>query len=726
MSAGPAGRAARWLAAHRRWLAVHRRSVIGGALAVWAAGMVAVIAIIVVYDVDFFGPVGGPWLVSFGSFAIPGAVIGWKRPGHVIALIFLVMGIVTPFANGLMALALGPLAGQPMELRTLLGALGLAATTMVLPVVLLALVLFPDGRLPSQRWRWLPWLVGVASLLGGTAAFTAGGWGGDVNQTWIGPPFGGDLLGIAVVLSPLFFFLLSILMVSSALAVVLRYRRGDAVTRQQLKWLALAALVLMLFVVSRIATEGSMATTIGSMSEIVVSLGFAFVPVSVAIAIVRHGLYDIDVVLSRTIVFVTLAAFITALYAVTVVGVGSLIGDPTNLALTIGATALVAVLFEPARARVQHWANRAVYGRRATPYEVLAAVVDDLPTGAASDDQLGRLAALLADGTGARHATIWVEVDGALRAAACAPSHDPAAHPAVTCAAGGQVDLPQATHAEPVVLDGDLLGALSFERGRDYPVTPHDRALLAQMAGQASLVLGHARLRARLRERVEELRVSRQRLVAAQDEARRKLERDLHDGAQQQLVALKVKLGLARRIAVKEEAGATVTGLLEELSDAADGAVESLRSLARGLYPPLLEAEGLERALATQAQRSPVPIDLRTEGLGRYERQVETTVYFCVLEAVRNAIAHAGATRLEVRLDDAGGDLRFRVTDDGCGFDPAAVTDGLGLTTMGDRVDALGGSLAIEARVGGGTRVVGEVPAREHRPVGDPDVVAAS
>jgi signal transduction histidine kinase len=714
----------RWLAAHRRWLAVHRRSVIGGALVLWAAAMVTVFTLIVVYDLDFFGPVGGPWLVSFGSWAIPGAVIGWKRPGHVIALIFLVVAIVTALANGLLALALGPLAGQPMELRTLLGALSYLASTMLLPLVLLALVLFPDGRLPSRRWRWLPWLVGLACLFGGPAAFAAGGWGGDVNQTAIGPPFGGDLLGIAAVLSPLFFSLLPILIVSSALAVVVRYRRGDAVTRQQLKWLALAALVIMLIFVWLLTTHGMVATTAGSTAEILVTLGFAFVPVSVAIAIVRHGLYDIDVVLSRTIVFVTLAAFITGLYAVTVVGIGTLIGDPTNLALAIGTTALVAVLFEPVRARVQQWANRAVYGRRATPYEILTSIVDDLPTGSASEDQLEGLAALLADGTGARHATIWVQVDGDLRAAACAPTHDPSEHAAATCDPSGRIDVPRATHVEPVRLDGDLLGALSFERRRDDPATPHDRELLAQMAGQASLVLSNARLRERLRDRIEELRDSRRRLVAAQDEARRKLERDLHDGAQQQLVALKVKLGLARSIATKEDAGEQVTDSIGELSSIADAAVEDLRDLARGIYPPLLEAEGLERALASQVQRAPIRAELRAEGLRRYDRQVEATVYFCVLEAVRNAVMHAGANRLGIQLEDDDDRLGFRVVDDGCGFDVPQIVHGSGLTNMADRLDALGGSLVIAAGVDGGVEVTGSIPMRADATSSRPEELA--
>jgi hypothetical protein len=398
----------RWLAAHRQWLAVHGRSVIGGALALWAAGMITFITLIIAYDLDFFGPLGGPFVLGFGAFAITGAVIGWHRPGHLLALLFLVLGLAAPVANTLIAIALGPLATQPMEVRTLLVALGLAATSMVFPLMPLAIVLFPDGRLPSRRWRWLPWLVGLASVLGGTAAFAAGAWGGDVERAdLLGAPVGGDLTGIAAALSPLFFVLIPVLLVSSGVAAVLRFRGGDAVTRQQLKWLALAALVLVVIAAWLVVTLGAVATPPGT-PAIVMSAGVAFVPISAAIAIVRHGLYDIDLVLSRTIVFVSLAAFITALYSVTVVGIGSLIGDPTNLALTIGTTALVALVFEPVRARVQHWANRAVYGRRATPYEVLTAIVDDLPISASADDQLQGLATLLADGTAASHATIWV------------------------------------------------------------------------------------------------------------------------------------------------------------------------------------------------------------------------------------------------------------------------------------------------------------------------------
>jgi signal transduction histidine kinase len=434
------------------------------------------------------------------------------------------------------------------------------------------------------------------------------------------------------------------------------------------------------------------------------------VPISVTIAILRHRLYDIDLVLNRTIVFGALAVFITGLYVVVVVGVGTLIGDPSNVALTVGTTALVAAAFEPVRARVQHWANVAIYGRRATPYEVLAAIAADMGSAGGGDGQLEGMAALLADGTGAEHATVWVNVDDGLRATACWPSHDPAEHPALVVA-GGDLELPSgAAHIEPVRHDGELLGALSLDRRREDPVTPREQRLVAELAGQASLVLGNARLRARLRARLEELRASRQRLVATQDEARRRLERDLHDGAQQQLVALKVKLGMARTIAEKEGAGEAVTRRLEQLSATADRAVDSLRSLARGIYPPLLEAEGLERAITAQASSAPIDVVVRADGVGRYSRQVEATIYFCVLEALSNTVEHADASSVEIVLKDLGDRLSFRMADDGRGFDPGTTPRGLGLRNMADRIDALGGEFRVEAAPGTGIRLHGTIP----------------
>ena len=684
----------------------------------WSAGVlvvVGVLGLVAATALNWQRPLGdtglapGALLVSVGSILLMmlgilavGALIAVRRPGNPIGWLLMlgaVQFILQGAAQGYAFQALG--LGRPLPGALVANWLGQWLGVTAYLSAGFIFLLFPDGRFPAPRWRRAA--VGYAVLAGAYAvAFAAESWPRRFvtpSSLAQAPPYAGDTATAG--LWPAFMVLLAL----TLLAVVARYVRGDVDQRAQIRWLALAgigvALGPALYALQQRWTLTAM---------VLAALGGLGLPVAFAVAILRHRLYDIDVVLSRTIVFVTLAAFITAVYALTVVGIGTLIGDPTNPALTIGTTALIALVFEPVRARVQHVANRAVYGRRATPYEVLTSIVDDLPTGEASHDQLEGLASLLADGTGARHATIWVQVDGVLRAAACAPAHAPATHDQATVDAHGQVRVPQATHVEPVRLDGELLGALSFERRRDDPATPHDRTLLSQMAGQAALVLGNAQLRERLRLRVEELRASRRQLVAAQDEARRKLERDLHDGAQQQLVALKVKLGLARSIATKEDAGEQVTDLIAQLSATTDLAVDALRTLARGIYPPLLESEGLERALITHAHRCPIPVDVHAEGVGRYERQVEATVYFCVLEALRNAVTHADATHLVVRLEDREGQLDFEVADDGRGFDPDEVAHGLGLTNMADRIDALGGELSIDTGAERGTRVVGSLP----------------
>jgi signal transduction histidine kinase len=690
-----------------QWLQTHGRSFAVVGLGLTAAGVATFVTLVVRYDLDFLGPLGGPWVMAFATFAVTGALIAWNRPGHVIGPLFLLMGMVAPVGNSIQAMAMGPFAEHDLGLRTLIVAISLIPTTAVFPLMLMTIMLFPDGRLPSARWRWAWSTTALTIAVGVVAAFVSGSWGGDPDQVLLDPPFDGRFVAIAEVLSPIFFALVGALLIAATTAIVLRYRRGDALVRQQLKWFVLAMLILAIEAIALLFVDGWRNVSPG-LNTVLVALGVAFVPVSAAIAILRHRLYDIDVVLNRAIVFGMLAVFITALYVAVVVGVGSLVGDPSNLALSIGTTALVAAAFEPVRARVQHLANVAVYGRRASPYEVLATIADELGAGASGEDPLETMAALLADGTGAAHATVWVDGDGGLSARACWPVHDPSEHPSIP---GDDVArLPNVAHAEPVRLDEELLGALSLQRDRDEPVTPREQQLVAELAGQASLVLGNARLRDRLRDRLEELRRSRQRLVAIQDDTRRRLERDLHDGAQQQLVALKVKLGLARTIASKEGAGEATADRLAQVSAATDRAVDALRTLARGIYPPLLEAEGLERAISTQAQAAPVPATVRTRGLVRYGRQVEAAVYFCVLEALSNTLRHAEARTVEIVLDDDGARLAFTVTDDGRGLGSDARGAGLGLVNMADRLDALGGSLTLSEAPGGGARVHGEVP----------------
>jgi signal transduction histidine kinase len=215
------------------------------------------------------------------------------------------------------------------------------------------------------------------------------------------------------------------------------------------------------------------------------------------------------------------------------------------------------------------------------------------------------------------------------------------------------------------------------------------------------LVLRNVRL-------IEELRASRQRLVAAQDEERRRLERNIHDGAQQQLVALAVKANLARAMVGRDE---EKTGeLLDQLSSEAQDALQNLRDLARGNYPPLLADQGLVPALTAQARKFPVPAEVQADGVGRYAQDVEAAVYFCCLEALQNAAKYAGATTVCVRMRAEDGRLRFDVTDDGGGFDPVTTPQGSGLQNMADRLAVLGGAVEVRSERGRGPTVSGSIP----------------
>ena len=255
---------------------------------------------------------------------------------------------------------------------------------------------------------------------------------------------------------------------------------------------------------------------------------------------------------------------------------------------------------------------------------------------------------------------------------------------------------------------GELLGALSVTKRKGESLTPIEDKLLDDLAHQAGLVLKNVGLTADLQRRLEELRASRQRLVAAQDEERRRLERNLHDGAQQNLVALKVKLGLAEMFAVKDPARARVT--LAELKADTDEALETLRDLARGIYPPLLADRGLREALESRVRRATMAVEVNADGIGRYSQEVEAAVYFCVLEALQNVQKYAGAARTVVRLFELDRHLRFEVLDDGRGFDTTRAARGAGLTNMDDRLDALGGELMIASDEGHFTRLSGSLP----------------
>jgi signal transduction histidine kinase len=268
-----------------------------------------------------------------------------------------------------------------------------------------------------------------------------------------------------------------------------------------------------------------------------------------------------------------------------------------------------------------------------------------------------------------------------------------------------------------VAVDGELMGAYIVERsGPEERLAADVDDTLEELARETGSALKKQRLDAalhesmdRLRQQAEDLRASRSRIVAAADSERRRIERDLHDGAQQYLVAIAVKANLIRQLADQDDTQARV--LLQELNDDIQAALDELRDLAHGIYPPLLSSGGLAEALAAACRRAPLPTVFEADGVGRYPPAIEAAVYFCCLEGLQNAAKYAGdGASGGVAVWEEAGDLRFEVRDDGVGFDPTTISTGGGFINMVDRIGAVGGQLGIESEPGTGTRVLGEIP----------------
>jgi signal transduction histidine kinase len=624
------------------------------------------------------------------STRLPANPVGWLVSCSLLAFGVLLLGST----YGARYASAHDVPGWPILPLNVLATVGWSAGFPML-FIFLPLV-FPDGRLVSRRWRIAVWLAVSTVVMTVVSTMLAGSGGGGSNLT------GWDLV-FGLLAGPISGVFMFALIVSAVVSLVIRYRRADSDRRHQLKWFLAAIATAGLAVIPQFAGNNSFFAGLGLV------VGLTVVPVAIAIAVLRYRLYDIDVIISRALVYGTLAALITAIYVGIVVGIGAVIGSggKPNLALSIFATAVVAVGFQPVRDRVQKLANRLVYGRHATPYEVLSEFSERVAETYAGEEVLPRMARVLAEGTGAERAAVWLRFGDGLRAAATWPR---TAGGVGAVAVTGQLlpVLPDADRAVAVRHQGELLGALSVSKRRGESLTPIEAKLLEDLAHQAGLVLKNVGLTADLQRRLEDLRASRQRLVAAQDQERRRLERNLHDGAQQNLVAIKVKLGLAEMMTARDPQKAR--DLITALKADTDEALETLRDLARGIYPPLLADRGLTVAIQAQARKATLPVTVEGDGVGRYSQEVEAAVYFCVLEALQNVQKYAAASAAVVKLSEREGQLRFEVDDDGRGFDLTGVVLGAGLTNMDDRLDALGGTLTTTSEPGHFTRVSGSLP----------------
>ena len=632
-------------------------------------------------------------IVFTAVFPFIGALIASRHPRNAVgwlmiaAALFAIVGSVSnAYARHALVLSPGslPAGGLASWIRAW------AWIPLVASGPLLFLVI-PDGRPSSRVWRR------VLYVAVGEFALSLGGF----MATW--PIRGAALLEgadkiqnvpllttIAFYSSPIFMAVV----VASVASVVVRFVRSRGDERQQLKWIAFGALIMGLeFLV----------TVIHEVPTIFDAIAVVPLAIAIGVAILKYRLYDIDVVINKTLVYGAMAAFITAVYVAVVVGIGRAVGSDRNLGLSILATAMVAVGFAPVRERVQRVANRVVYGTRATPYEVLSEFSGGMANTVATEELLPRMARIVAESVGAAEVDVWLQVGSELVREASWPQAvgepSPTAPPTAPAGADARVRIDGTDATVPVRHQGELLGVIAIGKPRGETVTPAESKLLEDLASQAGLVLRNVRL-------IEELKTSRQRLVSAQDEERRRLERNLHDGAQQRLVSIALALRMARGLVPVDRAD--VGGRLDQAAEELSLALSELREFARGIHPAILTERGLVPALHSLAERSTVPTTIEGPEIERLPSAVEATAYFVVSEALANAAKYSRAAAVNVTVMVAAGHLELIVSDDGIGgADPSR---GSGLRGLVDRVAAVDGTLEIDSRPGQGTRLACRIP----------------
>src|SRR5215472_8897061 len=568
---------------------------------------------------DFSGVLGQ---VTYLAVPVVGFVLASRRPGNRIGWLFLAAGLALGLNSFSAEYGLRALVVAPGSLPAGRAAVWLANWIWVVPFAMFALVLvlFPTGRPRSRPWELATWFVAGAFTLAAADQLV------DAFRVWR-DPFKTFLQSYNPPDVIAAYSLMVAALVVSAAAVVVMFLRKSGEERLQLKWFMAAAVFL-------VATLIPWFLTNLLFTGLLTDVAFLCLWVAVAIAVLKYRLYGIDFVISKAVLYGSLAVFITGVYAALVVGVGALAGNTRSPLLAALAAAVVAVAFQPVRRRAERLANRVVYGRRATPYQVLSDFAHRIGGAYASQDVLPQMARIVAEGTGAQHVVVWLRVGDQLRPEASSGSADGGPLPGGALPVDGQAmpSLPAADMNVPVVHQDELLGAVTIQMPRGEPLRPAGQQLVADIASQAGLVLSNAGL-------IEDLGASRQRLVTAQDEARRRLERNIHDGAQQDLVALAIKLQLAATAVTDNPA----RQMLGELRADAAGALENLRDLARGIYPPLLADLGLAAALSAQASKSPLPVMVEADGIGRFGQDTEAAVYFCCLEALQNTAKYARA-----------------------------------------------------------------------------------
>jgi signal transduction histidine kinase len=631
-------------------------------------------------------------------YAALGGLIAARQPRNTVGWLLLATG----FFSGLTAIAAGYSALQSISPAWLPATAWadwldrwawLPATTLP---TLFVFLLFPSGRLPSRRWAPVGWAaaVGVAGMVLSLALHPG------VIEAWdisgpnpAGVPGAGPLLEMVLNVS---IPLITAGLVGSVLALGVRFWRSRGVEREQLKWLLYAVGVtiagaLLAGVAPALLPLSEAAVT--ELGLITFGLGTVGIAVGVGVAILRYGLYDINLVINRTLVYGALTALLAGLYLVAAGGLGLLFQSPGSPGLSLVGVGLVALVVQPARERLQRGVNRLMYGERDEPYAALSRLGQRLEAALAPEAVLPNIVETVAQTLKLPYTAIVLGQS----------NRAPEAESGFPIAAAHGTPPPDPLRL-PLAYQGEVIGALIVGPRAGESFSAADRRLLEDLARQAGVAAHAVRLTA-------DLQRSREQLVSAREEERRRLRRDLHDGLGSQLAALHLRADTLRALIATDPSAAEAAA--SELRDEIRAAVADIRRLVYALRPPALDELGLAgalRALAAQYQ-SPDGPRLTVEApepLPPLPAAVEVAAYRITQEALANVVRHAQARTGAIRLAVDEG-VRLEVSDDGRGLpDPLQV--GVGLRSMRERAAEVGGWCAIEVRPGGGTRVTARLP----------------
>lgn len=624
-------------------------------------------------------------LVIVATFPPVAWVVARSRPGHHIVGVFSAVGLgaaATVFTYGYarqgLQTAPGSLPGAVL--------LGWASTWVwvagVMPLLTFGLLLFPDGRLPSRRWRPVAAAAGAGMALMALSFALRPGPLVDhpVVDNPLGIPGAGPFLET---LEGIGFTVFTLAFAASAGSLVVRWRRGVHRERRQLRWLLLAVgMLAVALVVDAVLTSTA--------STLLAAAALALLPIAVGVAIVRERLYDIDALLSRSLVYATLTAGVVAVYVAVVTVAGAVVGDRADFAGPLVATGIVAVAFQPAREAVQRQVSRLVHGAATDPYAALARLAQRLEATIGPGSVLPVVVETVATTLRLPYVAIELAEDGSFRRVA---SHGQPVHDTASLLL---------TH------QGQTIGQMVLgERASGEELTPTERRLLEDLARQAGIAVHGVRLTAVLQR-------SRERLVVTREEERRRLHRDLHDGLGPTLAAMTLQLDVLRRQITADPSEADA--LVRQLKDELQRAIHEIRRLVNALRPPALDELGLVAALrqhaaavgGTGGPAAGLTVTVEARDLPPLGAATEVAAYRIAMEAMTNVVRHARARQCTIRLV-SNGVLEVEVVDDGDGI-PDEPRPGVGLTSMRERAVELGGHCSIGPRPGGGTMVLARLP----------------